>query len=81
MTTKPLTETQKKVLRFIARHIDRLGFQPSYSEIADYMGWTCPASTRFCLRAIERKGVVVLNRHEARAVQFKWKLWIRRRGK
>lgn len=80
MTTRPLTETQKNVLRYIARHIDRMGFQPSYAEIAVHMGWACKSATLQCLRAIERKGVIVLNR-EARAVQFRWKLWIRRRGK
>ncbi len=80
MTAAPLTEKQKDVLRYIARHIDKLGFQPSFREISDHFGWKSPVSARHHLLAMEKKGVVVLG-GESRAVSFYWKRWAKRRSK
>jgi repressor LexA len=78
MGTKPLTEKQKDILRYIARHVMKLGFQPSYDEIAKHFGWNGRTAARSHLVAIERKGVVVLN-GESRAVAFKWRLWAKKK--
>lgn len=77
---RPLTEKQKQILRYIARHIDRLGFQPSYQEIAERFRLGHRSAAAAHLRALERKGVVMLN-GESRAVAFRWKLWCRKRSR
>lgn len=81
MARKPLTERQKDILRYIARHVMKMGFQPSYREIADHFGWASVGATRSHLAALERKGAIILT-GESRAVAFKWRLWVRqkRRG-
>jgi repressor LexA len=80
MTAAPLTEKQKDVLRYMARHISKLGFQPSMREIADHFGWRSAVSARNHLLAMEKKGVLVLG-GEPRAVSFYWKRWAKRRSK
>lgn len=78
MRKKPLTEKQKDVLRYIARHVLKMGFQPSYEEISRHFGWSRKTAARAHLVAIEKKGVIVLT-GESRAVAFKWRLWVRKK--
>jgi repressor LexA len=73
-----LTKKQADVLRYIAQHILKMGFQPSYREISDHFGWASSVSARHHLMAMEKKGVVVIT-GESRAVLFKWRLWVRKR--
>ena len=72
------TKKQADVLRYIAKHILKMGFQPSYREISDHFGWSSPCAARHHLQAMEKKGMVVIT-GESRAVLFKWRLWVRKR--
>lgn len=75
---KPLTEKQKDVLRYIARHILKMGYQPNYREIADHFGWASAVAVKHHLQACEKKGAVLLT-GQSRAVLFKWRLWVRQK--
>lgn len=79
MSKVTLTETQKNVLRYIAKHISVMGFQPSYREIADRFGWTSPNAARNHLLAMQKKGVVLIAGRESRAIQFQWRRWAKRK--
>ena len=73
-----LTTKQADVLRYMAQHILKLGYQPTYREIGNHFGWSSPCAAQHHLQAMEKKGVVVIT-GESRAVLFKWRLWVRKR--
>lgn len=80
MPKAKLTEIQKNVLRFIAKHISVMGYQPSYREIGDRFGWTSPNAARGHLLAMEKKGVVMIT-GESRAIKFQWRRWAKRKAR
>jgi len=76
MQQQELTERQQSILRFIARHINKHGYQPSLRELGAEFGIKNPNGVLCHLRSMERKGHVSLLGSTARAVQFKWKEYL-----
>ena len=70
-----LTDRQESILRHIAKHIDRYGFQPSIREIGEQFKIRSPNGVVCHLRAMERKGYLSLNSMTARAISFNWQDW------
>jgi SOS-response transcriptional repressor LexA len=69
-----LTKKQQKILTFIARSVCKLGYQPSYREIAKRFGYGSASAVSTHLAACERKGACV--RRGSRAVQFQWRKYL-----
>ena len=80
MSQVKLTETQKNVLRYIAKHISVLGYQPTYREIGKHFKWSSPCAARNHLVAMEKKGVVLIS-GESRAIRFQWRRWAKRKAR
>jgi repressor LexA len=72
----PLTERQEEILRYIARHIDLNGFQPSIRELGERFRIRSPNGVVGHLKAMERKGYLSLNSMTARGISFMWKEWV-----
>lgn len=75
-TTEELTDRQEAILRHIARHIDRHGFQPSYRELMKTFKIKSPNGMSCHLHALERKGFITVTDRASRAIAFKWKEYI-----
>ena len=71
----PLTDQQRDVLAYIAQHINRRGFQPSYREIAEHFGWASAAYVTVLVSRMENKGWVA--RMGSRAIEFEWKHYLK----
>lgn len=65
----PVTEKQKRVLSFLSDFIDRKGFPPSHREIADHYRSTHRAIQKHLL-ALEKKGLIRINRDQARGIEL-----------
>jgi repressor LexA len=72
-TRDPLTERQEEILRYIARHVDLNGFQPSIRELGERFKIRSPNGVVCHLKAMQKKGYLSLNQLTARAVSFNWK--------
>ena len=75
-TREPLTVRQEEILRYIARHVDINGFQPSIRELGEQFSIRSPNGVVCHLKAMEKKGYLSLNQLTARAVSFNWKDWL-----
>lgn len=53
---QPLTDTQRAVLDFCKRHMDREGTFPSMRTIQAAMGWKSPNSAFQNVQALQKKG-------------------------
>ena len=73
---EPLSDRQEAILRFVARHIDKHGWQPSIRDIGDHFGIASPNGVASHLRAMKRKGYVSPNPTTARAISFEWKKFL-----
>lgn len=73
--TRGLTRRQEKILRYVAKHIDKYGFQPSLREIGTQFGIISPNGVAGHFRSMERKGYVKLAT-APRAIAFDWKSFI-----
>lgn len=77
MTTDvELTDKQEAIVRFIAQHIDELGYQPSLREMMAHFNIKSPNGIAAHLKALERKGVLLVNRRASRAIIFAYKEWL-----
>jgi len=73
---EPLTDRQEEILRYIARHIDINGFQPSIRELGEQFRIRSPNGVVCHLKAMERKGYLSLNSMTARGISFDWKEYV-----
>ena len=71
-----LTKRQKEILQYMAHHVDRLGHQPSFRELMKHFDIKSPNGISCHFKALEKKGVLVVNRRASRAIIFSWKDWL-----
>lgn len=65
-----LTDRQREVLDFIARFIDQNDVPPSLQEIGQALGGISPTAALAHVVALERKGYLRRNPHEARSLEI-----------
>ncbi|NNL95352.1 MAG: hypothetical protein HKO64_06980, partial [Xanthomonadales bacterium] len=68
MTDKALTTRQQQVLAFISEHIDESGFPPTRAEVSEAFGFRSPNAAESHLRALEKKGVLQIERGRSRGI-------------
>ncbi|MCC6346948.1 MAG: transcriptional repressor LexA [Nitrospirales bacterium] len=66
---RSLTEKQKRVLDFLISFTEKNGFPPTVREIGEHFGFLWSAA-RTHLKALERKGVIRLNRARSRGIEI-----------
>lgn len=59
---QPRTRRQKEVLDFISRYIDQHGYEPSYQQIARYLGVASKAGIAKHIKALESQGLLTRRR-------------------
>lgn len=69
-----LTDRQLEILRYVARHIDRHGWQPSYREIGRRFRIRSPNGVRCHFKSMEAKGIVKVHTH--RSIEFPWREYL-----
>jgi len=65
---KPLTKRQNQILMFISEHIDNIGFPPTRAEVSEYFGFRSPNAAQSHLLALEKKGVIQIERGRSRGI-------------
>ena len=73
---KKLTPRQKQILIYVAKHIDRHGWQPSIRDIGAEFGISSPNGVVCHLKAMAHKGYLSFNEATARALEFDWKSFV-----
>ena len=68
MNDKPLTKRQNQILLYISEHIDNSGFPPTRNELSKYFGFRSPNAAESHLRALEKKGVIRIERGRSRGI-------------
>ena len=68
MTERPLTTRQNQILTFISEHIDNIGFPPTRHELSEHFGFRSPNAAESHLRALEKKGVIQIERGRSRGI-------------
>lgn len=63
-----LTFRQRKILLGIKHSMDERGYPPSIREIADMGGLASPSSAAYQLKLLEKKGFLIRNPHQPRAM-------------
>ena len=58
--TEELTPKQRKVLNFIRKSIQKTGFPPTRTEIAEAFRYSSPNAAQEHLRILDRKGAIEL---------------------
>lgn len=71
---KSLTKQQKKVLMTLISGLIRNGYQPSYREMAETLGYSHPSSVVVHMRALAKKGWIARDGIKSRAVQVNWEM-------
>jgi repressor LexA len=66
----PLTANQQKVLDWIRRHLESTGMPPTRAEIAAGMGFRSASSAEDHLRALARKGALLLTPGASRGLRL-----------
>jgi len=69
MATK-LTARQQEILDFIRREIQRTGFPPTRAEIAQALGFKSPNAAVEHVRALARKGAIILTAGASRGIRL-----------
>jgi repressor LexA len=59
---QPRTQRQKEILDYIARFIERHGYEPSYTQIARHFGISSKATIAKHIEALERRGLIARRR-------------------
>ena len=59
---QPRTQRQKEILEYIARFIERHGYEPSYAQIARHFGVSSKATIAKHIAALERRGLLARRR-------------------
>lgn len=70
-----LLATERQMLEFIARRIDKLGVQPSMREIAAELGYASPGYVPRLVEGCRKKGYVEYNLG-ARGIVFNWRAFV-----
>lgn len=70
-----LTESESHMLWFIAKSIDRDGYQPSMREIASELGFSSPGYVPRMVDSCISKGAV-RGKRGARAIIFDWRSYL-----
>lgn len=70
-----ISNSQKRILEYIAKCIDETGCQPSYRDICVAMGWSSPNMPAQCLEKLAKSGVIT--KRGARAVEFDWRAFVK----
>jgi repressor LexA len=68
--TLDLTPRQRQILELIRRHIRDTGFPPTRAEIARELGFRSANAAEDHLRAMERRGVVEIQRGSSRGIRL-----------
>src|SRR4029077_1291178 len=66
----PLTARQQKVLDWIRRHLEATGMPPTRAEIATGLGFSTASSAEDHLRALAKKGALLLTPGAARGLRL-----------
>jgi len=67
----PLTARQQKVLDWIRRHLESTGMPPTRAEIAAGLGFRTASSAEDHLRALARKGVLMMTPGASRGLRLR----------
>lgn len=73
---EPITRKQLAMLKYIARHIDNKGYQPSIRELGKVFNIKSPNGVKCHINALQRKGYVKGNLSMARCIRFNWKEYL-----
>jgi repressor LexA len=68
MPDNPLTKRQNQIIRFISQYIDNHGFPPTRIELSQHFGFRSPNAAESHLRALEKKGVLRIERGRSRGL-------------
>jgi repressor LexA len=68
MSDMPLTKRQNQILLFISEHINNIGFPPTRNEVSQHFGFRSPNAAESHLRALEKKGVIEIERGRSRGI-------------
>ncbi len=68
MSDASLTKRQNQILGFISEYIDNAGFPPTRNELSRHFGFRSPNAAESHLRALERKGVLRIERGRSRGI-------------
>ena len=66
---KPLTNSQLRILRFIAAHRDSVGVTPQYRLIAHEFGYQSLATVHEHVQTLERKGWISTRHYERQSIR------------
>ena len=67
---KPLSDTQQRILSFIATFQNSNGFAPSIREIGDTVGLISSSSVAYQLNQLEKRGYIRRNANQARTIEL-----------
>lgn len=67
---KGITESQKKVLRYISQFLRENGYAPTAQEIASEFRWGSKTAALDHLRALEKKNILCRKNGKARSIQI-----------
>lgn len=67
---KPLSDTQQRILSFIANFQAQNGFAPSIREIGDTVGLISSSSVAYQLNQLEKRGYIRRNANQARTIEL-----------
>jgi repressor LexA len=68
--TEELTPKQRKVLNFVRKSIQKTGFPPTRTEIANAFHYSSPNAAQEHLRILDRKGVIELTPSASRGIRL-----------
>ncbi|MDX1379758.1 MAG: transcriptional repressor LexA [Xanthomonadales bacterium] len=70
MARDTLTPRQIQILKYVSQHADKHGFPPTRHELCERFGFRSPNAAESHLKALERKGVVQLERGRSRGIRL-----------
>jgi repressor LexA len=68
--TEELTPTQQKILNFVRKTIQKTGFPPTRTEIAEAFRYSSANAAQEHLRTLERKGAIELTPSASRGIRL-----------
>jgi repressor LexA len=68
--TEELTTTQQKILNFVRKTIQKTGFPPTRTEIAEAFRYSSANAAQEHLRTLERKGAIELTPSASRGIRL-----------
>jgi repressor LexA len=70
MGDQKLTRRQRQILDFVTNYQRRMGYSPSYREIADSFDLSSSATIHEHIKSLEDKGFLKTGRNEARSIEL-----------